>query len=275
MILFKLFSGKDPYKEGKKYLEQKDYIQAIHSFEKVKSNQIEGRNKEEFIQEIKKEAEKFYQKELEESIKQLDYQTALSINKKVENSLNLIFIDEKEIKNRIIQQIKQIQARINQNLKKNEINKVEQDLEVLKKAENLENLSEYITSIEEKITELKEKLEIQNYKKQASRVSYGNLMREPEKYEGMVVTFAGQVFDRIDEQDYYYLYLHSKYDEYYGYYDDVIIIKVEKNIKVIEQDIIRFYGVFKNLHTYTTIRGDEITVPFIEAEIVEFLSKRS
>lgn len=135
----------------------------------------------------------------------------------------------------------------------------------------MENLSEYITSIEEKITELKEKLEIQNYKKQATRISYGNLMREPEKYEGQVVTFVGEIFQKINDREYL---LNTKYDEFLGYYDDKIYLKSKKNYKILEKDIIRIYGTFKGLFSYTTVLGDEVEVPYIEIEVVEFLSRR-
>ena len=59
-------------------------------------------------------------------------------------------------------------------------------------------------------------------------------------------------------------------------YDDVIFIVVDRDLvksRILEDDVIRFYGVSAGLITYQSTIGGEITIPAASVEKVDFISQ--
>ena len=67
------------------------------------------------------------------------------------------------------------------------------------------------------------------------------------------------------------MYMISVTNKGYGYYDDNVYVNYYSfgdETRVLEDDIVTFYGTFKGLKTYTTVRGDSRTIPEVTAKYI-------
>lgn len=125
----------------------------------------------------------------------------------------------------------------------------------------------------------KETMTEEEYKETCYSVSYEELARNPGKYDGELLTFTGEVFQKSYDSDGYaeYLIAVTREDtggEYYSYtyYTDNIYAYYYygENDKLLEDDIVTIYGKADDEYTYESVSGAEITVPAFEIEYVEF-----
>ena len=60
----------------------------------------------------------------------------------------------------------------------------------------------------------------------------------------------------------------------YGIWDDVVLLNNldTEAPKILEEDVIKFWGVVEGERTYSTVLGAEVTVPEINAKIIEIAS---
>ena len=86
--------------------------------------------------------------------------------------------------------------------------------------------------------------------------------------------FTGEVIQC--EQSYgtsYYARVNVTLNEF-DYYEDTIYVTFEipeGTDKILEEDIVKLYGVGQGAETYTSIFGEEITIPSLEAIYVELV----
>lgn len=107
------------------------------------------------------------------------------------------------------------------------------------------------------------------YMSKCKTVSYKELARNPQKYEGQMIKFTGEVFQV--QEGFINIYLISVTHKGYGFYDDnvyVSYLSLGDETRVLEDDIVTFYGVFQGLKTYTTVRGDSRTIPEVTAKYI-------
>ncbi len=113
-----------------------------------------------------------------------------------------------------------------------------------------------------------------DFKKSCSEVKYEDLARNPDNYKGQNLVFKGEVIQC--EQSYgtsYFARVNVTVDEY-GFYSDTIYVTFEipeGEDKILEEDIVKLYGVCQGSETYTSIFGETITIPSLDAAYVELV----
>lgn len=118
-----------------------------------------------------------------------------------------------------------------------------------------------------------ENISPEQYKSECIDVSYDDLARKPDEYEGQKVKFRGQIRQVAKDSD-------SSTSEYlipvtegdYGLWDDNVFVKLSpdnKDGKFLEDDIVTFYGESAGEYKYTSILGQSITIPCVKAVYME------
>ena len=112
-----------------------------------------------------------------------------------------------------------------------------------------------------------------NYMSKCKSISYNELARNPKKYEGQLVKFTGEVIQVQEAQSwlYYNVYRIDVTYKGYGYYDDTVYVTYDgygSEERILEDDIVTFYGEYKGLKTYETVMGASVTIPHVEAEYI-------
>ncbi len=117
----------------------------------------------------------------------------------------------------------------------------------------------------------------QEFKDDCSTISFEDLSRNPDKYKGNKYKFTGEViqvsegwFDTVD------LRINVTKNEY-EYIDDVFwtdtiyatIVIPEGEDRILEDDVITFWGTCDGAYTYTSILGSSVTLPKIDIEYYE------
>lgn len=112
------------------------------------------------------------------------------------------------------------------------------------------------------------------FKKSCIEVKYEDLARNPDNYKGQNLMFKGEVIQC--EQSYgtsYYARVNVTLNEY-DYYEDTIYVTFELPEgadKILEEDIVKLYGICQGAETYTSIFGESITIPSLDAAYVELV----
>ncbi len=94
-------------------------------------------------------------------------------------------------------------------------------------------------------------------------VSYDNLARNPDDYEGELVQNSGRVIQVVDGETEVNLRIATASDGY----DDVVLVYYDPSIvdsRILEDDNVTYYGRSKGLYTYESTMGGEITVPLVQ-----------
>lgn len=155
------------------------------------------------------------------------------------------------------------------------------DWEIVKKA----SLSESGTRVkkctvcgedlESESFELDEKEREKLYKDECKSVSYKEMARDPEAYKGKYVKVTGEVIQVVEATSSLnycsYRVDITKKGSYYTYYTDTVYINYDgfgKTPKIIEDDIVTFWGVCMGSKTYETVMGASVTIPYIVAEYI-------
>ena len=113
-----------------------------------------------------------------------------------------------------------------------------------------------------------------DFKKSCTEIKYEDLARNPDSYKGQNLMFKGEVIQC--EQSYgtsYYARVNVTVDEY-GFYSDTIYVTFEipeDADKILEEDIVKLYGICQGAETYTSIFGESITIPSLDAAYVELV----
>ena len=126
------------------------------------------------------------------------------------------------------------------------------------------------TAATTKATTAKKKLTKKDYNPQ---ITYNDLARTPDKYKYKRITFQGKVIQVMedDANNQTQIRLATK-----DGYDDVILVAFNRSIiktRVLEDDVIRFYGISVGLITYESTMGGNITIPAATAEKIKILNQ--
>jgi|GEM_PF-2523631 len=109
-------------------------------------------------------------------------------------------------------------------------------------------------------------------KSKCKSYSYEDLMRYPDKYDGKMVKFKGEVVQVMPSGLNTILRVNVTKDRYY--WDDTIYVwyegKTVDGANICEDDIIWLYGMMGGTKTYETVLGSEITIPYLDCFYIEF-----
>lgn len=98
-------------------------------------------------------------------------------------------------------------------------------------------------------------------------ITYEQLARTPDEYEGKLVKFMGKVIQVIEGDD--LVQIRFAVDENY---DEIIFCEYEKSIvnsRVLENDLITIYGTSYGLYSYESTMGGQITVPGVVIDKID------
>ena len=100
-------------------------------------------------------------------------------------------------------------------------------------------------------------------KARADRVTYEELYRNNETYQGDLVYLKGEVIQVLTEgnSDSYILRVEITPTDY-GY-DDPVLVHYTGPVRLLDDDIVELVGNVKGLRTYKSVLGGEITIPEI------------
>ena len=112
---------------------------------------------------------------------------------------------------------------------------------------------------------------LETLKSEAQAISYKDLARNPDTHMDKSVKYTGEVIQVQEDSGLVGLRVNITKDDY-GFWDDTVYVIYSQDIlpsRVLEEDIITFYGTSKGLLTYETVMGSTMTIPQIDAQIVE------
>jgi hypothetical protein len=113
---------------------------------------------------------------------------------------------------------------------------------------------------------------IRELKVQARQIDYGSLAREPTKYSGAIVTFQGKVVQAVESGSSVTLRIAVTTGNY-GSYVDTVYVDYRKSTpsesRILEGDVVRFWGEFTGIKSYTAVLGNAVQIPHVIARVVE------
>ncbi len=115
--------------------------------------------------------------------------------------------------------------------------------------------------------------ELQEFKNNCTFISYDDLARNPNRYEGNNYVFTGKIA-QVEEDTDQTIYLINVTEGEYIWEDLVMCIYTASNVnssRFLKDDIVRFYGTFEGLYTYETVLGSKNTVPYINIYDMELV----
>jgi hypothetical protein len=108
------------------------------------------------------------------------------------------------------------------------------------------------------------------YKASAKAIPYVQLEKDPASLAGTVVTYTGQVVQYDSATTTSHLRINVTPDGF-GNYNDTIWLDVDPAVtsKVFRDTVIQFWGEVVGAYTYTTVTNGKITIPEVDAKIVQ------
>lgn len=105
-------------------------------------------------------------------------------------------------------------------------------------------------------------------------IDYKTIARHPDDYKGENVVFKGEVIQAMQSGQNFTLRVCVSYDKTLDMYDYEDVVYVEYKLpkdapRILENDIITFYGTCKGSETYYSAIGGQITIPSVDAAYVE------
>lgn len=97
-------------------------------------------------------------------------------------------------------------------------------------------------------------------------MEYKGVSRNPSDYIGRHVKFSGKVLQVIEDSGLVAFRVASK-----GNYDDVVFVMMDipdNYSRILEDDRVEVRGMYGDLYSYETVRGDTITIPMVYADLV-------
>lgn len=97
-------------------------------------------------------------------------------------------------------------------------------------------------------------------------LDYKGVSRNPSDYIGRYVKFTGKVLQVIEYGSTVAFRIASK-----GNYDDVVYVTMtvpENYSRILEDDRVEVSGTYEDLYSYETVRGDTLTIPRVNAELI-------
>ena len=125
--------------------------------------------------------------------------------------------------------------------------------------------------LEEETYELSAEELFDAYAAECQTVSYDEVARNPDDYDGTKVQFRGEVIQVLQDGNAYTLRVNVTDTGYY--WDDTIMVYYvasDGDARILEDDIITFYGTMHGMYSYESIFGATITVPLMNAEYIRY-----
>jgi hypothetical protein len=108
----------------------------------------------------------------------------------------------------------------------------------------------------------------------ATKASWDDLMRESELYVDSAILMKGEVLQVIEEgRGHWHIRLAVKKGVFHGYSSEETVYLNYQGKRILEDDIIEVIGISAGLISYETVRGDETTIPEIDALKVTVITK--
>jgi hypothetical protein len=102
----------------------------------------------------------------------------------------------------------------------------------------------------------------------ASTISYKQLKKDPDRYEGRRVKYTGQILQIQEDGDFGGFMLLSVTHEFDDFWTDNIWVNYSRSIRSAEDDVLTIYGVVKGAKSYDTQIGGETYVPEVDARYI-------
>lgn len=107
----------------------------------------------------------------------------------------------------------------------------------------------------------------QEYIESCSEIEYADLARNPNKYKGQAFVFTGKVIQVAEPTSGNTVSMRINVTEGTYVWSDTIFATVElpkSADRILEGDIMTFYGDCKGLYTYTSVIGEQISLPAVQ-----------
>lgn len=109
------------------------------------------------------------------------------------------------------------------------------------------------------------------FKSECINKKFEELARNPDNVKGTKVKVTGEVIQVTEYNNKTELRVDITKEEY-GYYTDTIYVTYVPKTgedKILEDDIITIYGIAQGDYSYTSIMGAKVTLPKVDAKIIE------
>jgi hypothetical protein len=110
-------------------------------------------------------------------------------------------------------------------------------------------------------------------KEKAKHLDYESIARDPGKYAGVPVVFQGKVIQTLESDTNVVLRVNVTSVQYDAWKDTVWVNyrkKSSKETRILQNDIVRFWGRFDGIQSYRAAAGYTVQIPRVTAGIVEF-----
>ena len=162
-------------------------------------------------------------------------------------------------------------------IKKLDKNLNQADYEALIEQINLIAQDSYFDSYKEKWQNSLEKIEkklaakeVSDYKKSCKKLKYKNTLRNPDQYRGQRAYWFGKVLQVINDTDMRVGVGCKKFHYIKGYYCKyTIYVEYYGSESLIEDDMVKMWGVMNGNESYTTVLGSTVTIPLFEAKYIK------
>lgn len=130
---------------------------------------------------------------------------------------------------------------------------------------------EVVKLTEEKAREQEKQRQInlENKKKNAIEIRFAELKKNPEKHANSYIKYQGEILQIMEDESSSVIRLAVTKDSYGYDFNDVIYITYNKTTKFVDEDVVTVYGTVLGSHSYESQAGYNITLPHIEADIIE------
>ena len=109
-----------------------------------------------------------------------------------------------------------------------------------------------------------------SFKEQCGSPSYDDVARNPDDWEGRKVVFQGKVIQVMESSGAYTLRVNVTQGRYT--WDNTILVYYAASSgssRILEDDVMTFYGTMNGMYSYKSVLGATITVPLMKASYAE------
>ena len=103
-------------------------------------------------------------------------------------------------------------------------------------------------------------------------LSYDELARNTESYIGQRVYYRGKVVQVVEQGGDKAVLRVNVTEKEYGWWDDTVWVNY-KGPRVLEDDIVKFWGIIEGRRKYRAVLGNEVVIPEITAKYLEIEQK--
>lgn len=130
---------------------------------------------------------------------------------------------------------------------------------------------EVVKMTEEKVQQEKKQrqIELQKKKENAMEIRFAELKKNPEKHTGSYIKYQGEILQIMEDETSSVIRLAVTKDSYGYDLNEIVYITYDETTKFVDEDVVTVYGTVLGSHSYESQAGYNITLPYIEADIIE------